>query len=158
MSESSRRFKADLEKFAQLVDVGIEKAVRKVALDIFTATVKRTPVDKGSLRASWTIGVNTVSSDRVDVSSGKLSKAGASTIANQQKSKLSKYKIGDVINITNNQPYALVVEYGMFRGDGPKITSEGYSTQAPKGMLRKSLQEIEAGISEAIREFERIRG
>jgi len=158
MTDSTRQFKSDLEKFARAVDIGIEVVVKKIAIDIFTATVRRTPVAKGALRASWVIGVNIVSSDIVNVSGGKLSKSGATAIANQQKSKLSKFKLGDSINITNNQPYCLVVEYGMFSGSGPKITAQGYSTQAPKGMLRKSIQEIEAGIDSANTEFDRIRG
>jgi len=152
------QFNAQLDVFARNMDMALDKVIRKVALDVFTKTVVLTPVDSGALRASWVIGVNVVSADKVSVSGGKLGKGGASMIAKQQLAKLSTVKAGDSVNITNNQPYAGVVEYGLFLGNGPKITQDGYSTQAPAGMLRKSVQIVENSIINASSVWMRVRG
>lgn len=149
MPDRALEFNADLRRFANRLDAEVDKVVRKVALDIFAGVVRRTPVATGALRASWQIGVNQVSSDRVNVT-GNLTPAAASTIANKEVDKIGNAGAGDVINITNNQPYAIVVEYGLFKGQGPKITSEGYSKQAPAGMLRITIAEVERGIRNAL--------
>ena len=136
------RFSADLAEFANTLGIELDKAIRKVSLDVFTGIVKKTPVDKGALRANWAIGVNKEVTKRPLDKGVKLSAGAAESAAMKDVSHLSKVKAGDRVIISNNMPYARVVEYGEIKGDGPK-TVGGYSKQAPRGMVRVTLAEVE---------------
>mgnify|MGYP000551108017 CR=1 FL=1 len=47
-------------------------------------------------------------------------------------------KFGDSVYLTNNLPYAKVAEYGEWKGPTDKVTSDGFSKKASKGMVRKN--------------------
>ena len=144
-------FRADLGKFAEKVDIEIAQAVQYVAIDLFIKIVEKTPVDKGRLRASWTITVGPSNATWVAPESAEgMGRAQSRTMAMKTVSALPQPKIGDVYHITNNMPYARVVEFGEFKGEGPKI-SGGFSKQSikhgtPYGMVRVSIKEVQEGI------------
>jgi len=112
------RFSADLAEFANTLGIELDKAIRKVSLDVFTGIVKKTPVDKGALRANWAIGVNKEVTKRPLDKGVKLSAGATGSAAMKDVSHLSKVKAGDRVIISNNMPYARVVEYGEIKGDG----------------------------------------
>tara|TARA_R110000803_G_scaffold209965_3_gene280590 strand:- start:18416 stop:18901 length:486 start_codon:yes stop_codon:yes gene_type:complete len=56
-----RAFKADLRGFAKKLNVNLETAVQRLALDAFNRLTKRTPVKTGRARASWTIAIGSPS-------------------------------------------------------------------------------------------------
>jgi hypothetical protein len=138
-------FKMDLEKFSKKIDVTVQSVVKKTALDIYKGVTKRTPVDTGALRNSWMIGINH-KPEGVKKGTRKKGSGGKATRAefneSEEMKNLNGIKLGSTVYITNNQPYAEVVEYGKY-GSGPKTTG-GYSSQAPKGMVRVTMQEVEA--------------
>jgi hypothetical protein len=136
----SESFNIDIAKFARQVEVTIVKATKKIALEIYRGVIYKTPVDTGRLRANWTIG-RLGAMSRPAAPSGKLSKRQASSVALSQIKNLAGLKLGEVVTISNNLPYAVTVEYGKFRGSGPKIVG-GYSKQAPAGMVRITLAEV----------------
>lgn len=137
-----RKFNTDLKNFSKEVDIELSKVVRLVALKLFTRIVLKTPVDTGVARASWTIGINRIENNKVNVMGGKLSKQGATALANDQLNKLVGVKAYDTVIISNNVPYIEKLEYGGYN-EGPK-TVGGFSIQAPEGMVRVSLEEVEA--------------
>ena len=48
----------------------------------------------------------------------------------------------DAIFLTNSLPYAIDIEYGNYDGPTARVTSAGFSRQAPSGMVRKNFIEI----------------
>lgn len=119
-------FKSDLERFAQKVEVDSEKVFRGTSIAIFSSIVKRTPVDKGRLRANWQVDINKVAKgqlDSVDKSGAKAISAG-STKANQA-------TLDDSVYIVNNLPYAEAIENGHSR------------VKAPAGMVKVTLTEFQ---------------
>ena len=154
--ESLRQFRVDLRKFAKSLDIKIETVMRRTSLGVFTGVVKRTPVDKGTARASWQLSVNTVSDDVYDIGGAKLSSAGATAVAKKQLAGLKDIKAYDMVVISNNVPYIEKLEYGGYP-DPPKKgtwdkkkkkhvikTTKGFSKQAPHGMLGVTLVGEEA--------------
>ena len=147
------QFGVDLKKFARTIDLSVAKVVRKVSLDVFRGVLEKTPVDTGAARASWQIGVNRKSDAKVTVTGGKMSKGGASAIANKQTSKLSTVNAYDEVIISNNVPYAQKLEYG---GYLPKNTDKlvgGFSKQAPRGMARITLIEIAQAMTKTLKDL-----
>ncbi len=106
-------FKKDLIKFATDLNAEVKETVKKVAVDIFTDIVLTSPVDTGAYRASHQLAINTVSDKVVKPEKGrKFQKRGATTRAMKQLKNIKKYTTKDVIWISNNLPYAKVLEFG----------------------------------------------
>ena len=94
-----------------------EDGCKAVSEDIFKAAVKLSPVYTGSFRASWRIAFNGA---REEVTQGGTPEA---PIRGASFRWPTGFKLGDTIVISNNLPYADLIEYG------------GLSNQAPFGVL-----------------------
>ena len=126
-------FMREFDKWVDDTKLAYDRALAATALDMFSGIVKLTPVDKGILRGNWQVQINSPASSEID--SDRDPVPPARTI-------LSKYR-GGSIYFSNNKPYAMTAEYGLWgTGDGAtnKTTRDGYSVQAPYGMVRVTLE------------------
>lgn len=98
-----------------------EAEFKQITGDIFRAAVKLSPVYSGAFRASWRVSLN---EPREDVTAGR---GPANPIRGAAFRWPSGFKLGDMIIISNNQPYAELIEYA------------GWSNQAPYGVLRVAI-------------------
>jgi hypothetical protein len=117
-------FKLDISKFIDKTSKTADAEVRKICLDLLTGIVLKTPVDTGRARANW---FTSIGSPSINVTES-TDPSGSSTIANSL-SAISK-ATGDVLWITNNLPYIYRLEF------------EGWSRQAPAGMVRVTVNDI----------------
>lgn len=122
---SAQKFKADLEKFAEVIDVNLAVATRKLAIDAWTRITERTPVDTGRARASW------------DIKEGSPSDFVPGEDDDEASIDLAKFA-GDIsgtesVFITSGLDYIRYLE-------------DGSSTQAPAGMIAITLAELEAEV------------
>ena len=97
--------------------------MRKVALELFTRIIMRTPVDTGRLRDNWQVEIGTPSGNVLD----RFDPRGQEAI-NETTSVVERWDGDTAIFLFNNLPYAMAVE-------------EGWSSQAPQGMVRVTLLE-----------------
>ncbi len=138
------RLKVEIEQAVYKVKLRTDKEIRRIAEDIFDLAVFLTPVDTGALKASW------------NMSRGFPQPIKRSSLGRfAQKLKLLPAITFTPIHITNGQPYAVIVEYGLytqakapyrrkFRGrwmTGIWSDSQGFSIQAPGGMLRLAVRQ-----------------
>jgi hypothetical protein len=164
---TSNDFTINISGFVKKAKLAPTLVLRKIALDLFTAVVKRTPVDTGMLRANWQVGLGTAPVGTVSAPDKTGSRAQVEIAA-----KASQAVWGTSIFLVNNLPYATVVEYGAYpdpvkRGTyvpagktkygitGPgwvKRSAGGFSKQAPAGMVRVSLTELKAHLDRIIRQ------
>jgi hypothetical protein len=93
---------------------------------IFRVAVKLSPVYSGALRASWRVSFE---APREDVTDGY---SPAAPIRGATFRWPRGFKLGMTVFVSNNQPYAEMIEYG------------GWSKQAPYGMLRLAIAYAEA--------------
>lgn len=114
-SRLSNSFEADISGILKDVceDVA-NKVIRKTALAALTSVVERSPVDTGRFRSNWKVGVNEIN--------GEASDSTENTAVMHESPKLKNVKVGDAVNISNNVPYAQMLEYG-------------HSKQAPEGVV-----------------------
>lgn len=112
----SLRIRALGSEIAQRTD----ETVRQAALAIDQAVVLSTPVDTGRARSNWIVQLGSDSNEtREPLPVGAvLSEAAA---------KISEYKGGTEIHITNNLPYI-------------NRLNEGHSAQAPAGFVETATQ------------------
>ena len=130
-------FSADLDAFSKQLGIGLDTTVRKVAIDIHDGVILKTPVDTGRARVSWNIQAG---SPDTSVAPERDQSGGLSAIGEAQ-SKQAGIGPGDglgAIYVTNSLPYIEALEFG-------------HSKQAPSGMVRLTLGEVEARIKAAFR-------
>jgi hypothetical protein len=141
-------FKRDVRNFVRQAEEDLDTLLRKVALTLLVAIVRRSPVDTGRFRGNWAVQV-----DLAPVQSIANDKSGRATIAAGE-SELARFKVGDSIYLLNHLPYSHVIEYGEY-GAGQyatsKTTRDGYSVQAPRGVVRITVQEFEQYVRNAAR-------
>ena len=137
---NARQVIGDLEKWAEVTGQDLGQAVASAALQVFSSTMTRTPVDTGRLRGNWQIAIDRQPQGVTD------RKASAATA--EARAVAQQFKEGSIW-IVNNAPYAANIEYGLY-GDGP-LTSGGFSKQAPRGMLRVSIAEFDSALRKAVR-------
>ncbi len=119
-------FSAVIGKWVKDKKVQQDQAIRKLALDMFTRIVMRSPVDTGRFRGNWQVSIGGPPSGVLSVED----KSGAVTTT-KIASAVSNFQPGQVIWLGNNLPYARRLEYG-------------WSQQAPAGMVRVTVKEFKA--------------
>ena len=144
MSINTAEFMRAFDASVDQIEAEYHTALAAAALKLFGKIIERTPVDRGTLRANWQTTLGSPSTEETDATSGAEGRAASA---------LSGYR-GGSIYFTNNLPYAWTAEYGGWgRGEGAtnKTTRDGYSIQAPNGMVRISLTEFTDHLNEAVR-------
>lgn len=124
-------FTLDLERFGAKTKETMRLVVSKIALDLLSRIVVRSPVDTGRFRANNQIDINSISGGAVLEFEAR---GDGGVTVNRGSEKLGSYKLGDTIFIYNNVEYAIPLEYG-------------HSKQAPTGVYRISVEELIAHFS-----------
>lgn len=127
-------FAANLNALCARAGDKAELVVRKTALELQSMMVERSPVDTGRFKNNWQVGigaVNTAANDGPD-------STGAGSIGRTEVA-LATWKPGQTIFLSNSLAYA-------------KRLEEGYSLQAPSGMVRLSVQAYGDALAKAIAE------
>ena len=138
-------FDDQMRAFAKKANMSVEKTVKGTAIKLFSAVIKSSPVDTGRFRANWTaagVQPSTVTTDMTD----KSGAAATGAMVNY----INSAKGQTVFTLSNNLPYAHVIEYGGYPGDGPN-TVGGFSKQAPQGVVRVNVARFEAILEEQAR-------
>lgn len=111
----------DLDAFLRSATL---EATKKVAMELLSRVVMKSPVDTGRFRGNWTVSLNAPDisvTDGVDPSGGATIARGSSVITGMREPQ--------VVYVSNNLPYAQRLE-------------EGSSKQAPAGMVAVTLAEL----------------
>ena len=111
--------RTQLEAIAKKRMQDVSEIARVSIIRVGNRVITASPVDKGSFRNQWNTSINSISRD----TSKPDSKGGADSI-NELASEISDLKLGATAYFTNPLPYGHRLEY------------DGYSEQAPNGMLR----------------------
>ena len=133
VAKNSKFFK-QLGKFIEVVDETSTKEFRSVGLAGLKGVMLKTPVDNGTARANWNVGVNTIDNSTGSESSSKAKKNLDPSKFNEGSREIDSVKIGDTLNISNSMPYVNRLEY-----------DDGVSTQG-SGMVRRTLAELKSAL------------
>ncbi len=118
-------FAEDIQAFADKTEERMNLAVRKIALELFSRVILKTPADTGRARANWQVAIGSVPAGTLELED----KPGTATISAADAA-ASGLRAGDVIYLANNLPYIQRLE-------------DGYSGQAPAGMVGLTVQEFQ---------------
>lgn len=129
-------FAADLARLCEAAGDKAELVVRKAALDLGGQLLDRSPVDTGRFKNNWATSVNGMST-----ATGAGADASAAAARTMLQAQVAEWKPGQTIWITNSLPYAYRLEY------------DGWSKQAPGGMVRLAVQDYAQAVAKAAREL-----
>ena len=131
MPSNINEFDRDLRIFSTIVvPQDHAKLTRKLALEVLRRVVIRTPVDTGRARSNWLVAVNNVPAGTIEIEKFTKDQATQYALSNGIPV-IEGAEPFTSISIANNLPYIGVLEFGS-------------SKQAPQGMLRVTLSEIQA--------------
>ena len=85
-----------------------EQAVVKTIIDLSNAIILDSPVDTGQFRGRWQLGIDAISDKNFGAD-----RSGAKAIS-RINSGLQGFDLGQTVFVTNNSPYALVIEAGLY--------------------------------------------
>lgn len=112
------RFEQQLRGFGVVAAEKIDRIRRASALELFKLVIYATPVDTGRLRGNWQTTINTPAA----AATSRDDPSGAAALSEAM---ANLGGLADVVWFVNNLPYAERVEY------------DGWSRQAPEGMVRR---------------------
>jgi len=155
-------FKGSIEAFSKKTGIALDTVLRKTVLQILSGVVEATPVDTGRARANWQVSVGSSNPLVVDTITPD--------VVGREMAVIATLKAGKPVYIFNNVPYILVLEYGQYpnppkRGTylrtgqtkgaftGPgwfQFSEGGYSSQAPGGMARITVQRVKEGFASVL--------
>jgi hypothetical protein len=118
-------FAEDIQAFAAKTERKMDLAVQKIAFELFSRVILKTPVDSGRARGNWQVAIGSVPDGVLEIED----KTGSATIS-AAAATASGLRAGDVIYLVNNLPYIQRLE-------------DGYSGQAPAGMVGLTVQEFQ---------------
>lgn len=120
-------FTMDLVKFCEKTKIKPLLVVKKIAFDMASRIIQRTPRDTGRAAAGWQVGINEIP--------GYLPPEG--NYPYPPAPMVPTFKLGDDIYIANNVEYITVLE-------------DGHSQQAPRGMVKVTITEFQSFVAKAV--------
>ncbi|WP_225784253.1 HK97 gp10 family phage protein [Xenophilus sp. Marseille-Q4582] len=126
-------FAADLEKLVEKAKGNVEKATRMVVILAAQGLVMKSAVDTGRFRANWQFGAGNLNPATTDATD----KGGMATLSRLQ-AEIGAAPIGGILWVSNSLPYAQRLE-------------DGWSKQAPAGMVRLTVQELPGAVAAYVR-------
>ena len=133
-------FSNDLQVFNKRTLKKAELVKRKSALDLFSAIVLETPVDKGVLRNNWFAAIGSPSAE----TTRHAAPSGNATVG-RIKSAIANADLEQDILLTNNLPYAVPIEF------------DGHSQKARQGMVRVNTLRWDDIVAVNIRKAQNVR-
>ena len=131
---NNKKFQLDINKFLKVADKTGTKEIRSVAIEGLKGVMRKSPVDHGTFRGNWNVGLNTIDSTKqtsftVEPAEGKYDQQAYS----RGNAKIGEAKKGQAINISNSLPYANRLEYTNHSAQG-------------KGMVSRTIMELKSAL------------
>lgn len=124
-------FQGDIKKFNTGYEKRLETAFRKIVFDVGFFIIKASPVDTGRFRGNWQFTNDRPASGVVGIRDPTPELVATS----------GRFHLGDVVWVSNNLPYAQVLE-------------DGHSQQAPDppGIVKNVVPRFQPIVRKVIRE------
>lgn len=124
-------FTAQVGQFVAKAKGNINLVYRKIALEMFSRVIMKSPTDTGRFKGNWQVAIGSIPAGTLEIND----KDGTATIAKVTAETLN-LKVGQTITLVNNLAYSQRLEYG-------------WSNQAPNGMVRLTILEFNSVVADA---------
>lgn len=142
-------FASDVSRITKEMERDAVELSEAVFISLFKSVIESTPVDTGRLRGNW-------QTTQDSPASGDVSRIQKREFGTASREVVATVKGLGTFYLTNNLPYAHKAEFGGW-GTGPgatiKTTRDGFSVQAPHGMVRKNAKRVKRILRKESRGF-----
>lgn len=139
-------FEDIINEWVENTETKINEILQTITIQIGTSLIRLSPVDSGRFKGNWQLSIESGSNSSLT----RLDPSGSAAIQ-ELASKANLFTAGQVAYIQNHVEYGYDLEYGTYNGPTQKVTEEGFSTQAPRGMLRITAARFTQIVNDAIR-------
>lgn len=131
-------FSEQIRQWANRRRISMNKAIAMTAIRLGTNIIERTPIDTGRAKGNWMSAYGSA-----DTSTSETRMQNEALQGLHAKFTVAEVGRNSSIFITNSLPYINHLEYGLYPNPskGSK-TENGFSKQAPAGMVRVSVAEF----------------
>lgn len=139
-------FMDTINEWIEQTENRIDDVLQTIAIKVGESVVRLSPIDTGRFRGNWQMSIDSTATSsllRYDLNGQPTINAIAS-VANS-------FTAGQVAYIQNHVLYGTDLEYGNYNGPTAKVTDEGFSRQAPHGMVRVTEAQFLNIVNEAVR-------
>ena len=127
-------FALDISHFINHAGSNINTVTKKIVLDVMRSVIRKSPVDTGRFKGNWQYGTGTMPTGTTDIHD----EGGSGTIAHIT-GQVPQQASGKLHYIVNNLPYSIRLE-------------NGWSSQAPSGMVGLTISEYQGIVRRAAQE------
>jgi hypothetical protein len=127
-------FALDISKFVNKSHSNVDKVTRKIVFDVIRSVIKKSPVDTGRFKGNWQYGTGEMPTGTLDIYDAD----GRGTLVHLM-GQVPQQAAGKVHYIVNNLPYSIRLE-------------NGYSSQAPFGIIGLTISEYPGVVRQAAQE------
>lgn len=135
-----------ISEWVEAVESKMDNIFQTVVIQAGEIVVRISPVDSGLFRGNWQLVIDNETSGAIS----RLDTEGSSTIA-AIASKANNLRAGQIAYILNHIEYGYDLENGTYRGPTAKVTEEGFSRQAPMGIVRTTPAKLKELVLQAAR-------
>lgn len=134
-----------INQWVEGVETKVDEILQTIVIKVGESLVMLSPVDKGIFRGNWQLSIDETSANSLTT----VDQSGVATMA-KIASKANSFTAGQMAYIQNHVLYGYDLEYGTYNGPTAKVTDEGFSRQAPHGMVRITAAKFEHIVNQAI--------
>lgn len=135
-----------INEWVEHTETVMDDILQTIVFKVGESVVRLSPVDSGRFRGNWQLSIDSTANSSLV----RYDKDGQSTI-NEIASRANSFTAGQVAYIQNHVLYGNDLEYGLYNGPTSKVTDEGFSRQAPSGMVRITEMQFDSIVAEAVR-------
>lgn len=139
-------FMDTINQWVESVETSIDDTLQTIAIKVGESVIMLSPVDTGRFRGNWQMTFDAPASSSLV----RYDQVGESTIQ-MLASKVNSFTAGQVAYIQNHVLYGHDLEWGTYNGPTDKVTENGFSNQAPYGMVRVTEEQFTRIVEEAVR-------
>lgn len=139
-------FTKAMDQWTKQVSLKMDNIFKDVVILVGESVVRISPVDTGLFRGNWQLTVDGEESNELN----RLDPTGGAALASIT-SKAQGLKAGQIAYILNHLGYGYDLENGTYNGPTAKVTEQGFSRQAPHGMVKVTAAKFTALVEEATR-------
>jgi hypothetical protein len=123
----------------------IDDTLQTIVLKLGESVVTLSPVDTGNFKGNWQLSIDSTTTSSLL----REDPSGFTTLADMAR-KVNSFTAGQIAYIQNHVLYGYDLEYGTYNGPTDKVTDDGFSRQAPEGMLRITVARFARIVNEAV--------
>lgn len=135
-----------INEWVEQTQSDIDNVLQTVVLLVGQSVVRLSPVDTGRFKGNWQLSID----ETIDNSLIRQDPEGTQTLADIART-ANRFTAGQVAYIQNHVLYGTDIEYGLYNGPTQKVTDDGYSRQAPAGVVRVTAAEFIEIVNQAVR-------